>query len=79
MSLSSSGVTDEVGGSSSLSRRLGVQGERVHRACQFRGECGINHAMAFDPALPFEGFRHNINPEVRLAAGSVAGVPLMQM
>jgi hypothetical protein len=35
--------------------------------------------MALDPALPFEGWRHNINPEMRLAAGPVAGMTLMQM
>jgi hypothetical protein len=35
--------------------------------------------MALDAALPFEGFRYNINTEVRLAAGTMAGVALMQM
>jgi hypothetical protein len=35
--------------------------------------------MAFDPALPPEGPRHNIYPEMRFAAGPVAGVALMQM
>ena len=39
----------------------------------------IYHAMAFDPALPFEGRRHNIYPEMRLPAWAVAGVALMQM
>ena len=41
---------------------------------------GMNpDAVAFDPALPFEGRRHNIQPEVRLAARPVAGMALMQM
>jgi hypothetical protein len=35
--------------------------------------------MAFDPALSFEHWRHNINPEMRLAARPVAGMTLMQM
>ena len=39
----------------------------------------INHAMAFDPALPFEGLRHDIDPEMRLAARPVAGMAFMQM
>ena len=32
----------------------------------------IDHAMAFDPALPLEGLRHNIDPEMRLPARPVA-------
>ena len=39
----------------------------------------IDHAVAFDPALPLERRRHNIDPEMRLAARPVAGVALMQM
>ena len=35
--------------------------------------------MAFDPALPFEGCRYNIDPEVCLAAGPMAGVTFMKM
>jgi hypothetical protein len=48
-------------------------------ACEFRRQRRINHAVAFDPALPFEGFRHNIQPEVRLAARPVAGMAFMKM
>src|SRR5262245_47350127 len=33
---------------------LRVDGERVHRICQFRGQRRINHTVALDPALPFE-------------------------
>ena len=39
----------------------------------------IYHAMSLDPALPFEGLRYNIDPEMRLAARPVAGMALMQM
>jgi hypothetical protein len=35
--------------------------------------------MPLDPALPFEGLRYNMYPEMRLAARSVAGMALMQM
>jgi hypothetical protein len=35
--------------------------------------------MPLDPALPFEGWRHDIYTEVRLAAGPVSGMALMQM
>ena len=47
--------------------------------CEFRRQRRIDHAVAFDPALPFERRRHNINPEMRLAARPVAGMALMQM
>src|SRR5215510_4109329 len=60
-------------------RSLRVDGERVHRACQFRRQRRVNHTVALDPALPLEGGRHNINPEMRLAARLVAGMALMQM
>jgi hypothetical protein len=51
----------------------------VHGAGQFRRQRGINHAVAFDPALPFERRRHDIDLEMRLAARPVAGVALMKM
>jgi hypothetical protein len=35
--------------------------------------------MALDPALPFERHRHDIDPEVCLAARPVAGMALMKM
>ncbi len=64
---------------SNLSWRLGVQGKCVHGASKFRSQRRINHAMALDPALPFEGFGHNIDPEMRFAAAPVAGMAFMQM
>ena len=62
-----------------FSRRLRVDRQCVHAAGEFRGQRRIYHAVAIDPALPFEGGRHNINAEVRLAARPMAGVALMQM
>jgi hypothetical protein len=56
-----------------------VDRERVHGTSELAVKGGINHAVTFDPALPFEGCRYNINPVVRLTAYPVAGVPLMQM
>ena len=52
---------------------------RVHAACEFRGQGSINHAVALDPALPFEGIRHDIDAKVRLATRAVAGMAFMQM
>ena len=37
----------------------------------------IDHAVALDPGPSAEGFRHNINPEMRLPAYPVACMPLM--
>ena len=34
----------------------------------------INHAMAFDPGLSFEGIRHDIDPEMGLPAFAVPGM-----
>lgn len=51
----------------------------VHGGGKFLRQRRIYHAMAFDPALPFEGRRHNIQPEMRLAAWPMAGMAFMQM
>src|SRR5258708_32035556 len=59
--------------------RLRFDRQRVDGALEFRLQCRIHHAVTFDPALPFEGRRHDIDPEMRLAARPVAGVALMQM
>src|SRR3982074_1233109 len=53
--------------------------QRVDGALEFRLQRRIHHAVTFDPALPFEGRRHDIDPEMRLAARPVAGVAFMQM
>ena len=49
----------------------------VNAVLQFGRERPIDHAMALDPGLPAEGFRHDMNPEMRLPARPVARVPLV--
>jgi hypothetical protein len=46
---------------------------------ELTGERCIDQAMAVDPALPLEGSRHDIDPEMSLAAFPVAGMPGMLM
>ena len=40
-----------------------------------RGERRVDHPVALDPALPLEGLRYNIDPEMRLPARPVARCP----
>ena len=49
--------------------------QRVDAAREFAGQRLIDHAVTFDPALPAEGFRHDMDPEMGLAARPVSGVP----
>jgi len=56
-----------------------LQRQRMDRTCEFRRQRGIYQAVALDPALPFERFRYDIHPEMRLAAGPVAGMAFMKM
>ena len=56
-----------------------MDGQRVDTGLQFVRQRRIDHAMALDPALPAERFRHNIKPEVGFTAGVVSGMPFMQM
>ena len=58
-------------------RRVDVDGEGVHAALQFGRQCRVDHAVTLDPALPPEGLSHNINPEMGLPAGTVAGMAFM--
>jgi len=51
--------------------------QRVDTAGQFAGQRSIDHAVALDPGLSAEDIRHNINPEMRLAAGTMPGMSLM--
>src|ERR1700712_163212 len=62
-----------------FARCVRLDRQRVDGALEFRLQRRIHHAVTFDPALPFEGRRHDIDPEMRLAARPVAGVALMQM
>src|SRR6516162_5504664 len=64
---------------SAFAGRLRVDGERVHGTGEFARKRRIYHAVTFDPALPFEGGRYDIHPEVRLPGGPVAGMALMQV
>jgi hypothetical protein len=54
-----------------------VDGKRMHAVGKLGGKCGINQAMALEPALPGEGLRHDIHPEMRFPAGTMAGVALV--
>jgi hypothetical protein len=65
--------------SAGFPRRLRPDRQRVHGARQFLRQRCINHAVAFDSALPFEGGRYNIKSEMRLAARPVAGMAFMKM
>src|SRR5579863_2305753 len=51
-----------------------MNGKRMHAAFQFRRERRVDHAVAFEPALPAEGIRHDIEPIMGFAAGAVSGV-----
>ena len=62
-----------------LSRRGRVDRQRVYAARKFVCQRSVDHAVAFETALPAEGFRHDIEPEVALAARPMAGVTFMPM
>src|SRR5262249_61522585 len=51
--------------------------ERVDGALELAGKQFIHHAVTLDPALPSERFRHDIEAEMSLAAGAVAGMSLV--
>ena len=53
--------------------------QRVHAAGELTRKCLIDHAVALDPALSVERLRHDMNPEMGLAARPVAGVALVLM
>jgi hypothetical protein len=56
-----------------------VDGQRVYAAGKLTHKCGIDHAVALDPALSGERIRHDIYSEMRLPARSMAGMTLMAM
>lgn len=64
---------------SALSRRLRVDRKRMYAAFQLAGERRVDHAMTFEPALSPEGFCHDIDPVMGLAARPVSGMAFMQM
>jgi hypothetical protein len=51
----------------------------MHATRQFTRKCLVDHAVALDPALTAERFRHDMNPEMGLAARPVAGMALVLM
>ena len=62
-----------------LFRRARVNGECVDPAGKFARERLVDHPMAIDPALPFEGLRYDMHSVVSFAAGPGARVPGMQV
>jgi hypothetical protein len=56
-----------------------VNGERMHAPLDFRRERFVHHAVALNPALPLEGLRHNMNPEMAFATFPMAGVSGMMV
>ena len=46
-------------------------------AGQFGGKNLVDHAMTFDPALPAEGFRHDMNSEMTFTARPMPRMTLM--
>ncbi len=57
-----------------FARRGGVDGERMHAACELGRKRLIDHAVALEPGLSFERFRHDIDPEMGLPARPVPGM-----
>ena len=53
--------------------------ERVYGTGEFARKRRVYHAVTIDAALPLEGLRHNMDPEMRLAARPVPRVSLMEM
>jgi hypothetical protein len=53
--------------------------QRVHAAFKLARQRRVDHAVAVDPALSPEGFRHNINSVMGLSAGPVAGMTFVAM
>jgi hypothetical protein len=51
--------------------------QRMHAAGKLTHKCGIDHAMALDPALSPERIRHDIDPEMGFPAWPVSGMTFM--
>jgi len=54
-----------------------VDGERVDAFGQLARQGLVDHAVALDAALPFEGFSHDIESEMGLPARPVPGMAFM--
>jgi hypothetical protein len=46
----------------------------MHTTLELRRQRFVHHAVALDPALPLEGVRYNMYPEMGLAAFPMAGM-----
>ena len=53
--------------------------ERVDRPRKFLRKRLIDQTVPLDPALPREGRRHNIDPEMGLAFRPMAGMPSVEV
>ena len=53
--------------------------QRMHAACKLPRQRRVDHAVALDPALSAEGFRHDIESEMGFAARPVSGMALVVM
>ena len=62
-----------------FARRLRLDRQSVQLAGEFFREQGVDHAMAFDPALAVERRRHDVDAEMGLAAMAVPFVALVKM
>ena len=62
-----------------LAGREGLDRERMHSGGELGTEHTVDHAMALDPALSAEGFRHDIESEMGFATRPVSGVALVVM
>jgi hypothetical protein len=56
-----------------------MDGQCVDTAGELGRERCVDHAVALDPALSFERFRHDMDPEMGLATGTVAGMTFVAM
>ncbi len=56
-----------------------MNGERMDAAFEFVRQRCVDHAVAFKPGLSAERLRYNIQAEVRLAAGPMPHMSLVQM
>ena len=55
-----------------------MDGERMHAALELARQRRIDHPVTFDPALPAEAVRHDIESEVGLSARPMPGMALVK-
>ena len=52
-----------------------MDGERVDPARELAGKGCVDHAVALEPALSFEGVSYDMDPEMGLPARPMPGMP----